>query len=62
MQLSNTLIAKFQQAHLEEFGQEITAEAAEMALLDLAELVRITQQSFPESEKDQPNDDSRISR
>ena len=42
MRLSEPLIAKFQQAHLEEFGQTISAEAAEAELLGLAELVEIT--------------------
>lgn len=41
MQLSQALIAKFQQAHLEEFGEAISAEAAETELLGLAELVEI---------------------
>lgn len=43
MRLSEPLIAKFQQAHLEEFGEAISAEAAEAELLGLAELVLITQ-------------------
>lgn len=42
MQLSESLITKFQQAHLEEFGYPISAEAAETELLGLAELVEIT--------------------
>ncbi|HEU5187353.1 MAG TPA: hypothetical protein VFT87_02515 [Candidatus Saccharimonadales bacterium] len=42
MQLSDSLIAQFQQAHLEEFGQAISAEAAEAELIGLAELVEIT--------------------
>ena len=42
MRLSEPLIAKFQQAHLEEFGEAITTEAAEAELLGLAELVEIT--------------------
>ncbi|MDB5184378.1 MAG: hypothetical protein JWN38_186 [Candidatus Saccharibacteria bacterium] len=43
MRLSEPLIAKFQQAHLEEFGEAISVETAEAELLDLAELVLITQ-------------------
>lgn len=42
MQLSKTLIAKFQQAHLEEFGYAISTERAEAELLELAELIRLT--------------------
>jgi hypothetical protein len=42
MQLSESLIAKFQQAHLEEFGYAISAERAEVELLELAELIRLT--------------------
>lgn len=42
MQLSESLIAQFQQAHLEEFGEAISAEVAETELLGLAELVEIT--------------------
>lgn len=41
MQLSEALIAKFQQVHLEEFGEAISAETAETELLGLAELVEI---------------------
>ena len=43
MRLSEPLIAKFQQAHLEEFGEAISVETAEAELLDLAELVLIVQ-------------------
>ena len=42
MRLSEPLIAKFQQAHLEEFGYAISVETAEAELLGLAELVEIT--------------------
>lgn len=42
MRLSDPLIAKFQQAYLEEFGETISAEIAETELLGLAELVEIT--------------------
>ena len=42
MRLSEPLIAKFQQAYLEEFGEVISVEAAEAELLGLAELVEIT--------------------
>jgi hypothetical protein len=45
MQLSEALIAKFQQAHLEEFGEAISAEAAETELLGLAELIEIVGQT-----------------
>lgn len=43
MRLSSTLISRFRQAHLEAFGEVIPPEAAERDLLDLAELLRITQ-------------------
>ncbi len=46
MRLSEPLIAKFQQAHLEEFGYAISAEAAETELLGLAELVEITGHTY----------------
>jgi len=46
MQLSKPLIAKFQQAHLEEFGEAISAEAAETELLGLAELVEIAGHTY----------------
>lgn len=42
MRLSEPLIAKFQQVHLEEFGEAISSETAEAELLGLAELVEIT--------------------
>lgn len=42
MKLSDPLIAKFQQAHLEEFGYAISTERAETELLELAELIRLT--------------------
>jgi hypothetical protein len=45
MQLSESLIAKFQQAHLEEFGYAISTEQAEAELIELAELVRLTVRS-----------------
>jgi hypothetical protein len=45
MQLSEALIAKFQQAHLEEFGEAISAEAAETELLGLAELIEVVGQT-----------------
>ena len=44
MQLSEALIARFQQVYLEEFGEVISPDAAERDLLDLVLLVRITQQ------------------
>jgi hypothetical protein len=43
MQLSEGLIAEFQKRHFEVFGEHISPETAEAELLDLAELVRITQ-------------------
>lgn len=45
MQLSEALIARFQQVYLEEFGEVISPDAAERDLLDLVQLVRITQQA-----------------
>jgi len=55
MRLSLPLITKFQQAYLEEFGQTISAEAAETELLGLAELVEVTghtHRPIDEGEKD----------
>lgn len=49
MQLSSTLINKFQEVYQITFGESISLEAAERDLLDLAELLRITQK-LPESE------------
>lgn len=43
MRLSEGLIAKFQQRHLEVFGELIPPDMAEADLLDLAELVLIMQ-------------------
>jgi len=42
MRLSDPLIARFQQAHLEEFGYAISTERAEAELQELAELIRLT--------------------
>lgn len=42
MQLSESLITQFQQAHLEEFGVAISAEVAEADLLGLVGLIEIT--------------------
>ena len=43
MRLSLALVAEFQELHLKTFGKPILPEAAELELLSLAELVRITQ-------------------
>lgn len=43
MQLSTALVMKFQKLHLETFGEAISPEKAESELLNLAELIRITQ-------------------
>lgn len=43
MQLSTALVTEFQKLHLKKFGESISLEAAEMELLNIAELVRITQ-------------------
>lgn len=43
MRLSIALVAAFQELHLKKFGEPILPEAAELELLSLAELVRITQ-------------------
>jgi hypothetical protein len=42
MRLSLDLITKFQELHLKTFGEPIHPEAAELELLSLAELIRIT--------------------
>lgn len=52
MRLSEPLIAKFQQAHLEEFGEAISAEAAEAELLGLAELIDITGHTHHATDED----------
>jgi len=43
MRLSADLISRFQRRYLEVFGEQITPDIAEAELLDLAELVLITQ-------------------
>jgi len=43
MRLSPALIAEFQELYLKTFGEPILPEAAELELLNLAEIVRITQ-------------------
>lgn len=43
MRLSLDLVSEFQELHLKKFGEPILPEAAELELLSLAELVRITQ-------------------
>jgi hypothetical protein len=55
MRLSEPLIAKFQQAHLEEFGSAISSEAAEDELLGLAELIEITGRTQRPTGKDGEN-------
>ena len=55
MQLSESLIAQFQQAHLEEFGLAISSEAAETELLSLAELVEITRHTHDPINEDKTN-------
>lgn len=43
MRLSLSLVEEFQGLYLKTFGEPILPEAAELELLSLAELVRITQ-------------------
>ena len=43
MRLSADLVTEFQELYLKTFGEPILPEAAELELLSLAELVRITQ-------------------
>lgn len=43
MRLSLALVAEFQELYLRTFDEPILPEAAELELLSLAELVRITQ-------------------
>jgi hypothetical protein len=42
MRLSLELVREFQELHLKTFGKPIPPDAAELELLSLAELVRIT--------------------
>lgn len=42
MRLSSSLVIEFQKTHLQIFGESIPADKAEIELLSLAELVRIT--------------------
>lgn len=42
MALSKKLVKEFQELHLKKFGVEISSESAELELLQLAELVRLT--------------------
>lgn len=51
MQLSAGLIAKFQQAHVKEFGYAISAEVAETELISLAELLEITAHTHRPADK-----------
>jgi len=55
MLLSKSLITKFQEAHLEEYGEEVSAEIAEAELLGLAELVELTSKSIKEMEIEDEN-------
>lgn len=43
MRLSLSLVAEFQELYLKTFNEPILPEAAELELLSLAKLVRITQ-------------------
>lgn len=52
MLLSESLITKFQEAYLEEYGEEVSAEVAEAELLGLAELVELTSKSIKEINKE----------
>ena len=45
-------ITKFQEAYLEEYGEEVSAEVAEAELLGLAELVELTSKSIKEINKE----------
>ncbi len=54
MRLNSALVLKFQKLHLEKFDKPITYEAAELELLNLAELIRITRPI-----KDKGNDDEK---
>lgn len=53
MQLSLALVAEFQDLHLKKFGEPILPEVAELELLSLAELVRITQPVKPKENEDE---------
>ena len=55
MLLSESLITKFQEAYLEEYGEEVSAEVAEAELLGLAELVELTSKSIKEMEIEDEN-------
>ncbi len=57
MQLSEALIAKFQQAHLYEYGEAVSAEKAEAELLGLAELVSLTQPSIKQMNKEMQDEE-----
>jgi hypothetical protein len=52
MLLSKNLITKFQEAYLEKYGEEVSAELAEAELLGLAELVELTSKSIKEMENE----------
>lgn len=63
MQLSNSLVMEFQKRYQETFGKHISADKAEIELLNLMELVSITQKppNDKEHNNDKPNDNSRVS-
>ena len=43
MRLRAALVKEFQELHFKKFGEVISPEVAELELLSLAELIRITQ-------------------
>jgi hypothetical protein len=53
--LSADLIAEFQKRHLAVFGAAISLETAETELLDLAELIRLTQTITKDNDNGQSN-------
>lgn len=53
MRLSQDLVTEFQELHLKTFGKPILPEAAELELLSLAELVRITQPHENKKDEDE---------
>lgn len=58
MHFSKQLIRKFQEQHLVCFGNEITAEQADLELWELAELVRLTQLNDIEDMNDESGNDN----
>ncbi len=61
MRLSAPLLMDFQKKYKEVFGESISAEKAEAELLNLAELVSITQRRTDEKEDENKYDHTRIS-